>query len=82
MMDRLVQATDRTDTTWDEAIELAEATYKRVNWDTIRSRCMTKRTEDLGLHILPQVLNEVTAEIERTQQRDTKNPGRSLDNGL
>ena len=82
MMDRLVQATDRTDTTWDEVIELAEATYKRVNWDTIRSRCMTKRTEDLGLHILPQVLNEVTAEIERTQQRDTKNPGRSLDNGL
>ena len=43
---------------------------------------MTKRTEDLGLHILPQVLNEVTAEIERTQQRDTKNPGRSLDYGL
>ena len=82
MMDRLVQATDRTDTTWNEAIELAEATYKRVNWDTIRSRCMTKRTEDLGLHILPQVLDEVIAEIQTGRHRDTHNPGRSPDHGL
>ena len=82
MMDRLVQATDRTDTTWDEAIELAEATYKRVNWDTIRARCMTKRTEDLGLHILPQVLDEIIAEIQTCPHRDTHNPRRPPDHGL
>lgn len=54
MMDRLVQATDRTPTTWDEVIELGEATFDRVNWDKLRARCMVKRKEDIGLHILPR----------------------------
>ena len=82
MMDRLVQATDRTQITWDEVLSLARATHQRVNWNKIRSRCMTKRTEELGLYILPQVLDEVIASIERTQQRDTQKPGRSLDHTL
>ena len=69
MMDRLVQATDRTDITRDEVLSLAEATYERVNWDRIRERCMTKRTEDLGLHILPEVLDEVLADVATTRKR-------------
>ena len=36
---------------------------------------MTKRTEDLGLHILPQVLDEVIAEIQTGPHRDTHSPG-------
>ena len=64
MMDRLVQATDRTDITWDEAVALAGAAFHRVNWDRIRERCMIKRTEDIGLLHLPQVLDEVLAEVQ------------------
>lgn len=64
MMDRLVQATDRTDVTWDEAMELAEATFDRVGWDEVRARCMVKRKEDIGLHILPRVLDDVLGELE------------------
>lgn len=74
MMDRLVQATDRTDITWDEVIALARAAHEDVNWDRIRERCMTKRTEDLGLHILPQVLDEVLVDVAATGQSQT--PGR------
>ena len=39
MMDRLVQATDRTAVTWDEALALAIATHDRINWEAIRARC-------------------------------------------
>ena len=82
MMDRLVQATDRTDTTWDEVMSLAGGTYKEVNWDRIRARCMVKRTEDIGLHILPQVLDEVLAEFEAIRQRQKGACDPSLDYGL
>ncbi|MDE0132224.1 MAG: hypothetical protein OXM62_05100 [bacterium] len=82
MMDRLVQATDRTDVTWDEVMELAEATFDRVNWDTVRARCMVKRKEDIGLHILPQVLDEVLAELDTMHERGRDNPGASMDAGF
>ena len=82
MMDRLVQATDRTDTTWDEVISLARATHKDVNWERIRARCMIKRKEDLGLHILPQVLDEVLAEAKTARNREIEPTGPSLDYGL
>ena len=42
MMDRLVQATDRTPATWDEVIELGEATFDRVNWDKVRTRVVVQ----------------------------------------
>ncbi len=75
MMDRLVHATDRTEVTWDEVIELAEATGDRVNWDAVRARCMVKRNDDIGLHILPQILDEVLAELTAISQRKRDNPG-------
>jgi len=75
MMDRLVQATDRTDITWDEVISLARTVHRDVNWDRIGEWCMTKRTEDLGLHILPQVLEEVLADVAATRQRRRETPG-------
>ena len=81
MMDRLVQATDRTPTTWDEVIELGEATFDRVNWDKIRARCMVKRKEDIGLHILPLVLVEVLDEL-AALHREIKDTGPSLDYGF
>ncbi|MDE0675621.1 MAG: hypothetical protein F4Y83_03045 [Acidimicrobiia bacterium] len=74
-MDRLVHATDRTEVTWDEVIELAEATGDRVNWDAVRARCMVKRNDDIGLHILPQILDEVLAELTAISQRKRDNPG-------
>ncbi len=39
MMDRLVQATDGTAVTWDEANLLANAAHDRVDWDAIEARC-------------------------------------------
>ncbi len=58
MMDRLVQATDNTDVTWDEAVHLAKGTGGRVDWDLIRVRCAEQQT-DIGLRGLPRVLDDV-----------------------
>ena len=49
VLDRLTQATDGTQVTWDDALSLSVATWDRVDWDKVRSRCMSKRSEDLGL---------------------------------
>ncbi len=38
MMDRLVQATDGTDVTWDEAANLAKFAGGRVDWELISVR--------------------------------------------
>ena len=79
MIDRLVQATDRTPVTWDEAMELAGASFDRVNWDVVRTRCMVKRKEDIGLHKLPQVWDEVLARLGSIHQQKksdaTPSPG-------
>ena len=64
MLDRLVQATSRHPTTWDEVMDLACATEARVNWDVVRARCEAKRWDDIGLRFLPQVLNEVLTELD------------------
>ena len=81
MMDRLVQATDRTDVTWDEAIELAEATFDRVDWDKVRARCMVKRKEDIGLHILPRVLDDVLGHLESRRRRAVGDGGPFRESG-
>lgn len=82
MMDRLVQATDRHPTTWEEAVDLAKATYARIDWPVVRARCMVKRREDIGLHILPQVLDELLAELETGRQQERDDPTPSLDVGF
>lgn len=76
MVDRLTQATDGTQITWDEVLSLADATWDRVNWDLVRSRCMSKRTEDLGLHNLPDVLDKVLAAV--GHQRDIEGSRSSI----
>ena len=76
MVDRLTQATDGTQITWDEVLSLADATWDRVNWDLVRSRCMSKRREDLGLHNLPDVLDKVLAAV--GHQRDIEGSRSSL----
>lgn len=58
MMDRLVQATDNTDETWDEAVDLARYAGGLVDWELIRVRCAEQQT-DIGLRGLPRVLDDV-----------------------
>ena len=59
MMDRLVQATDGTDVTWDEAANLAKFAGGRVDWELISVRCAEQRKTDIGLRGLPRVLDDV-----------------------
>lgn len=59
MMDRLIQATDGTSVTWDEALALAVAARDRVDWTEIESRCRTARGEDVFLRNLPTVLDRL-----------------------
>lgn len=63
VLDRLTQATDGTQVTWDDALSLSVATWDRVDWDKVRSRCMSKRSEDLGLQDLLEVLDNVLAAV-------------------
>jgi hypothetical protein len=39
MMDRVLQATDGTVVTFEEAVRLAVGTYPRIDWDSLRQRC-------------------------------------------
>jgi len=59
MMDRLVQATDNTDETWDEAVDLARYAGGRVDWELIRVRCAEQQKTDIGLRGLPRTLDDV-----------------------
>ncbi|MDE0601402.1 MAG: hypothetical protein OXI56_06355 [bacterium] len=63
VLDRLTQATDGTQVTWDDALSLSVATWDRVDWDKVRSRCMSKRSEDLRLQDLLEVLDNVLAAV-------------------
>ena len=59
MMDRLIQATDGTVVTWEEALSLGIAVRDRVDWALIESRCRAARTEDFFLRHLPDVLDRL-----------------------
>ena len=59
MMDRLVQATDATLVTWEEALVLAIAAQDRIDWSLVESRCRAAREGDLFLRNLPTVLERL-----------------------
>ena len=59
MMDRLIQATDGTPVTWDEALALAAAARDRVDWTAIKSRCRAAQADDAFLRNLPAVLDRL-----------------------
>lgn len=59
MMDRLVQATDGTPVTWEEALALAIAAQDRIDWSLVESRCRTAHEEDFFLRKLPMVLDRI-----------------------
>lgn len=57
MLDRLMQATDRTLVTWEEARSLGIAAKDRIRWEVLQARCEAAAKEDLFLRKLPDVLN-------------------------
>ena len=63
MMDRLMQATDGADITWQEALSLGVAARDRVNWQSLKSRCLAARTADIGRNTLPEVLDRLLREL-------------------
>ena len=59
MMDRLIQATDGTIVTWEEALALAIGAGDRIDWTVIRSRCRDAQADDVFLRDLPAVLDRL-----------------------
>jgi hypothetical protein len=61
MMDRIVQATDGTPPTLNDAVALAVAAYREIDWDELELRA-TQDSIDIGsraLEVLPDTLNKV-----------------------
>ena len=63
MLDRLMQATDRTLVTWEEARSLGIAAKDCIRWEVLQARCEAAAKEDLFLRKLPDVLNRILEEI-------------------
>ena len=59
MIDRLIQATDGTAVTWEEALSLAIAARDRIDWTLIESRCRTAQEDDFFLRNLLAVLDRL-----------------------
>ena len=66
MMDRLVQATDGTPATWEEALALAIAAQDHIDWSLVEARCRAAREEDLFLRNLPTVLDRIIRGLRRS----------------
>ncbi len=60
MLDRLIQATDGSTVTWDEALALAIAARDRIDWTLIETRCRAAQTDDAFSQNLPAVLDRLT----------------------
>jgi hypothetical protein len=65
MMDRLLQASDRTRVTREEAGQLAVAASDRIDWDQLAERAARVAKSDPFLRDLPSLLDE----IHRVSQR-------------
>ena len=63
IMDRLIQATDGTLVTWEEALALAIAAQDRIDWSVIEARCSDAQADDFFLRKLPAVLDRLTAHL-------------------
>lgn len=59
MLDRLIQATDGSAVTWEEALSLAIAARDRIDWTLIETRCRTAQADDFSLRNLPVVLDRI-----------------------
>lgn len=59
MLDRLVQATDGSVVTWEEALTLAVAARDRIDWTLIETRCRTAQPDDFLLRNLPALLDRL-----------------------
>jgi hypothetical protein len=78
MMDRILQATDSTPVTFDEAVRLAVAAYPRINWDDLQRRCTDARHQapTLAATRLPDTLTAIrrTAKRRLRDANTTTNP--------
>jgi hypothetical protein len=63
-VDRLIQATDGTSVTFDDAVALLVATYGDVDWGAVQ-RLVTDRTAEPMLSDLPTVLRRVRSAAEQ-----------------
>ncbi len=59
MLDRLIQATDGSTVTWEEALSLAIAAWDRIDWPLIETRCRAALADDVFLQNLPAVLDRL-----------------------
>ncbi len=59
MMDRLVQATDGTEVTWDEALALAIAAFDRIDWEKLSDRADAVASADPFLGNITELLNRL-----------------------
>jgi hypothetical protein len=67
MMDRLLQASDRTRVTREEVQQLAVAASDRIDWERLEERAARVATSDPFLHDLPTLLADLRA---LTRQND------------
>ena len=63
MMDRLIQATDGSAVTWEEALSLAVVARDRIDWTLIETRCRAAQADDVFLRNLPAVLDRLMQSI-------------------
>ena len=62
MMDRLVQATDGTPVTRDEALQLAVAAHESIGWEQLRERADAVAAAEPFLKDLPRLVEEFDSE--------------------
>lgn len=67
VVDRLIQATDGTPVTFDDAVALIVAANTEIDWTTIR-RLVAMRSADPWLDELPEVLERVRSAAERAMR--------------
>ncbi|MXZ06951.1 MAG: hypothetical protein F4Y75_05525 [Acidimicrobiia bacterium] len=65
MMDRLVQATDGTSVTWEEALALAITARDRIDWPLVEARIREAQEEDYFLRNIPMVLDRLIKSLPR-----------------
>lgn len=59
MMDRVLQATDGSSVTRNEAEQLAIAASDRIDWDTLQQRAARMAATSRFLHVLPALVAEM-----------------------
>jgi len=68
VVDRLIQATDGTPVTFDDAVALLVVTSGEVDWTTVL-RLVEKRSAEPWLDAFPEVLKRTRSTAEKTLRR-------------